>query len=140
MRFCATVLKQPMEKQIIKEQLLEYHPKTSLTVISSGRVVSICFNELIHIRKFGSEVVIHTGNREYRTKYSLQDILNDLPVNEFFRVHKSHIVSLKKMSVVGRNKIRIGARIVPVSKYYKMQMIQGLGEMLERGYHEFTQV
>lgn len=129
-----------MEKQIIQEQLLEYHPKTSVTVISSGRVVSIGFEELVHIRKFGCEVVIHTDSREYRTKYSLQDILNDLPVNEFFRVHRSHIVSLKNMSVAGRNKVRMGKCIVPVSRYYKMQMIKRLGEILERGYHEFRQV
>jgi DNA-binding LytR/AlgR family response regulator len=129
-----------MEKQIIQEQLLEYHPKMSLTVISYGRVINIGLDELVHIQKLGCEVMIHTDSSDYRTKYSLQDILNDLPVNDFFRINKSHIVSQAKMKVIGRCTIRIGERIVSISKYYKMHMIKRLGEILDRGYEEFRQV
>ena len=129
-----------MEQQIIQNKLLVYHPKTSLTVISKGRVVSIGFDELVHIRKLGCEVVIHTENRDYRTRYSLQDILNDLPVNEFFRVHKSHIISLKNLRCVAKDKIRIGERLVPLSNYYRVQMIKRFGEILDQGYTWFRQV
>ncbi len=129
-----------MEKQILQEIFLEYHPKTSFTVISKGRVVRIEFDEVTHVRKFGYETIIYTIDREYRTKYSLQDIMNELPVNDFFRVHKSHIVSLKHTNSIKRSKIRIGDLYLQVSNYYRIQMIKRLGEILEQRYSWFKQV
>lgn len=128
-----------MERELIQKQILAYHPKTSLTVICKGRVVSIGFDELICARKFGNEVLIYTDKSEYRTRYSLQDILNDLPVNEFFRVHKSHIISLKKIKTISGNTVSLVEYKVPLSKYYKVQMIKQLGEMLEKKYSWFRQ-
>lgn len=123
-----------MEKQIINEKLLRYCPKTSLTVISVGRVVSIGFDELVHIRKFGCEVVIYTGSREYRTRYSLQDILNELPVNDFFRVHKSHIISLCQVKTVEKNRIRVGDKWLPFSGYYRTLMTRHQAQLLNTRY------
>lgn len=128
-----------MEKELLQEQLLEFHPKTSFTILSKGRVVSIRFEEITHVSKYGNETVIYTaslnpseGGTCYKTFHSLQEIMNDLPVNDFFRVHRSHIVSFEKMGIIDNSKIRIGECIVPISKYYKIQMIKRLGEILER--------
>jgi len=126
-----------MEKELIQEKLIEFKQKTSFTVISKGRVVSIEFNEVTHISKFGYEVVIYTCNREYRTRYSLQEIMKDLPVSDFFRVHKSHIVSLKHMSGIKRKRAKVGEYYLPVSKYYRLLMIKRLEEMLEGEYMFF---
>lgn len=120
------------EKLIQKEQLIEFHPKTSFTVMSKGRVVSIVFDEISHVSKYGNDVVIYTANEEYRTCYSLQEILHDLPVNDFFRVHRSHIVSLRNMNGVKRKRIMVGEYYLPVSGYYKMQMIRRLVNILDR--------
>lgn len=123
-----------MEKELIRDQLLEFEPKTSFTVISKGRVVNIGFAEISHIRKFGSEVIVYASNREYRTKYSLQDIMNELPVNDFFRIHKSHIVSLKHIDGIKRNRVQIGNTFLEMSNYYycKAQMIAELARQLNQ--------
>ena len=126
-----------MEKELIQGQLLEFEPKTAFTVISKGRVVNIGFDEISHIRKFGSEVIVYTSNREYRTKYSLQDIMNELPVNDFFRIHRSHIIALHFMNGVKKKWICVGEYLLPISKYYKGQVIKSLQSFLDKEFEFF---
>ncbi len=85
-----------MEKELIHTgTLLKFDPKTSFTILSKGHVVNVHFSEITHISKKGNVTVIHTPTQRWRTYHSLQEILNDLPVNDFFRVHKSQVVALK---------------------------------------------
>ncbi len=119
-----------------QEKLLVYKPKEALTVISSGQVVRVLFTEIIRISKQGYETRIITTWGEYKTMYSLQEILNELPVNDFFRVHRSHIIPLRMITGIKKNRIMMGDTKVPVSKYFKVQMMKRLGEMLEMGYRE----
>ena len=124
-----------MEKEIIQQQeLLEFHPKTSFIIICKGRVVSIGFDEITHVSKYGGETVIYTKARSYRTYHSLQEILNDLPVNEFFRVHRSHILSLQYMKGIRRNKIMVTQFYLPVTKHYKIQLCKKLAMIIDRNY------
>ncbi len=130
-----------MESQLLKKsQLIEFQPKKAVCFISKGRVVNVPFDEIIHVSKRGNETVVYTTNSNYRTHISLQELLHDLPVNDFFRVHRSHIISLRMMTGINKNKIRVGEFRVPVSKYYRLLMISILGEMLEQKYSWFRQV
>lgn len=114
------------------EQFLEYTAKTSFTVISKGRVISIDFVGITHVSKYGNETIVYTKENAYRTYNSLQEILNDLPVNEFFRVHRSHIVSLKFINLIRKKRIRVGEIYLPISKYYKHQLCKQLAQLLDR--------
>lgn len=97
-----------MEKELLQEQLIKVHPKTSFTILSKGRVVSIQFEKITHISKYGNETVIYTHSGSYKTINSLQEIMNDLPVYDFFRVHRSHITSIRNIDGVKRKRIVVG--------------------------------
>ncbi|HMU47862.1 MAG TPA: LytTR family DNA-binding domain-containing protein [Chitinophagaceae bacterium] len=127
-----------MEKELIKIKLLQYKPRTSLTVISGGRVVRIIIKDIIRVAKYANNAIIYTMENEYRTLYSLQEIMNDLPVNDFFRVHRSHIVCLNRITKIEKARIRIGDFKVPVTKYYKSLMAKRLREMLESHFLSFA--
>lgn len=121
-----------MEKELLIEPLIQFQPKTAIAIISKGKVVSIAFGEITHVSKYGNESVIYTAESSYRTYYSLQEILNDLPVNDFFRIHRSHIISLKHMNGVKRKRILVEEYYLPVSKYFKIQLIKKLREVLDK--------
>lgn len=125
-----------MERELIQqEQLVEFHPKTSICFISKSKVVNVPFNEITHISKYGNEVVLYTQTEQYRTKHSLQELLNDLPINDFFKIHRSHIVSLKHMNGVKRKRVKVREYHLPISKYYKVQLCANLAMLLNRDYH-----
>lgn len=121
-----------MEKELLKEPLIEFEPRTAIAIISKGKVVSIGFDEITHVSKYGNESVVYTTESCYRSYYSLQEILNELPVNDFFRIHRSHIISLKYMNGVKRKRIKAGDYYLPVSKYFKIQLIKRLQQLLDK--------
>lgn len=126
-----------METQVLNNRLIEYIPKTSFSIICKGRVVNIEFIQITHVSKYGSETVIYTMTGEYRTRYSLQEIMNDLPVNDFFRIHRSHIMALRFMYGVKKKRICVGEYLLPISKYYKSQVIKSIQSFLDKEFDFF---
>jgi two-component system LytT family response regulator len=54
------------------------------------------------------------------TQLSMKAIEEQLPSDRFMRVHRSFIVSLKKISVIERNRIVFDGKVyIPVSDQYK---------------------
>lgn len=114
--------------------MLEFHPKTSFTIISKGRVVNLRFDEITHVSKYSNEVAIYTRETSYRIYINLKEIMQDLPANDFFRIHKSHIISLKHMSGIKEKKIMVGEYRLPVSNHYKLRMKAHLKKILDEKY------
>lgn len=112
--------------------LLEFVPKSSIIVISKGRVINIPITTITHISKYGSNTIIYTTKESHSTFLSLQELLNDLPVNEFFRIHRSHIMALGFMNGFKKKKVCVGQYLLPISKYYKTQVIKSLQSFLDK--------
>ncbi len=66
-------------------------------------------------------VRIHRENaKPIMSLLSLKSLEEQLPKNEFMRVHKSHIVNLQKITEIESNTIVCGDDVlIPVSKLYK---------------------
>lgn len=109
-----------MELQATSTPLLAYIPKTSLTVISAGHVMNIAFADILSIRSQGLYTIIYTAEKEYKTSYSLQELLHDLPILDFFRVSRSRIVCRALLSTVF------------ITNHYKLIAIQKLQRILDQ--------
>ncbi len=128
-----------MEKELLRnKQLLIYKPVESICFISKGRLENIPMESIVHIEKYGMETRIHTVSREYITYHSLQELLQELPENDFVRVHRSHIVSLDKVRRIERYFLVIQNKRIPVSDYYKELLKKKLGRILEQQYRWFS--
>jgi DNA-binding LytR/AlgR family response regulator len=128
-----------MEQKLARRiSLLEYEPKQSICFISKGRLENIPMKSIVHIEKFGMETRIYTSVREYITFHSLQELLQELPVNDFARVHRSHIVSLGNVIKVERCHLAVNYKRIPVSDYYRELLKKKLGRILEQRYRWFS--
>ncbi len=47
-----------------------------------------------------------------------KDLQNKLPVNKFYRVHNSYIVSLDRIEKIERNRITINEKLIPISNKF----------------------
>ena len=114
-----------MEQQVTI-QLEKFVPATELVILSRGHLVLIPFEQIIRIARQGFDVLVITHTAAYTCFQTLEEIVKELPFNRFARVHKSHIISLNHLHLLGKT--------VPVTDYYKRQLIQKLGRLLEQDY------
>ncbi len=67
--------------------------------------------DYLKIRKSdGTNVVVHK---------SMKNMMEELPKNEFMRVHRSFIISLEKIDALGKNHVTIRKNKIPVSEFYR---------------------
>ena len=123
-----------MEAQLIQQSLLEFQPRTSFTILNNGAVINLDFNEITHVSKYGNETVIHTQMTRYRTYHSLQEIINDLPVNDFFSINQKQVIALKYINGIKRKRIQVGDYFLWLTKEARRQLIGRIQKQLDEEY------
>ena len=75
--------------------------------------------DLIYIEGQKAYVTFHTSSKRVTALASLKDLEEKLPEKLFIRIHKSYIVSVKKIDSLEGNMIEIGGKHLPIGKSYK---------------------
>lgn len=83
------------------------------------RVVKVLLNEILYIEGLSEYVKIHTVDKKIVTKTSMSGMEDKLPDTDFLRIHKSFIVSLRKIEAFTATSIEIGGKELPVGRSYK---------------------
>jgi len=82
----------------------------------------ILFSEIKYIEGCGNYIKVFTNNKMLLVAETLTTIEKNLPTELFVRIHKSYIVSIKKIDQIEGNLIRIGKTSIPIGNYYRMQV------------------
>jgi two-component system, LytTR family, response regulator len=83
------------------------------------KTVKINLDQILYIEGLKDYIKIFTGSKPVITQQSLKSIEEKLPLNSFFRVHKSYIVSLRHIHCIDRGMVRIGEARIPIGESYK---------------------
>jgi two-component system, LytTR family, response regulator len=81
--------------------------------------VKILFAEIIYIESQREYIKIMTTKGEYLTKMGTREIEALLPANLFKRVHRSFIVSVRRIESYTAEVVELGGVSIPVGKGYK---------------------
>lgn len=122
-----------MERELVyKDAILEFTPKSEISALCKGIVVSIPINEITHVSKKGNDSIIHTLTGEFRTYHSMQDIFNQLPVNCFQKISRTQVVCLYYINKVTKWKVIFGDAWFPVEKYFRSELKDKLKSIIDR--------
>jgi two-component system, LytTR family, response regulator len=110
MRFVRSIEKAKMLLEVQKQQLEPHvvERETNFIVLrgeGKGKYIKIDTQEIDYIEGLRNYVSIHCADKRYLTLANLKDLEEKLPANEFFRVHKSFIVSLRQVKSLDGNTI-----------------------------------
>lgn len=96
---------------------------THLFVKSDYKLIRIEHADIKYIESQHEYIKIHLVNSNpVMTQMSLKSIEEQLPSNQFMRVHRSFIVNLAKILVIERNRIVFDGKVyIPVSEQYKVK-------------------
>lgn len=98
----------------------------SFFVKSNYKLVRIHFNEILYIEGLKDYVKIYLENaqRPLLSLTSMHAVEEALPAARFYRIHRSFIVNMEKVSIVERGQIVFGDKRLPVSDSYKERVAE----------------
>ncbi len=92
----------------------------SIFVRSDRKMVKVIFKDIVFIESLSDYIKIHIEDQKSLvTRDTISNIEARLPVNEFIRVHRSFIVSMKKIETFTSDTIGIGRHEIPISRSYR---------------------
>ena len=92
---------------------------------SEYKLVRVNLADILYIESLRDYIAIHTlQQQKIMSLESLRNMESVLPADEFLRVHKSYIVSLKKISYVEKNRIVINQQYIPIGDSYQEKFFE----------------
>jgi DNA-binding LytR/AlgR family response regulator len=79
-------------------------------------VVIIPFNTILHIEGEGNYVNIFCQTKKVVSRQSLDSIMDQLDAAEFFRIHRSYIINLSRITKYSKKEVEINGVTIPVSR------------------------
>ena len=88
-------------------------------------LVKIAVQEITHIESIRDymKIWLLQSDKPVITKLALKSLSDRLPPARFVRIHKSFIVAIDKISFIRKNRVYIGNHIIPVSDFYKDELL-----------------
>lgn len=85
----------------------------------------IYHDDILYIEAVGDYMKIHLSDRYLLQRSTLKALEEELPADEFIRVHKSYIVPVKKIIAIKKDTLYLSKSLtIPVSQSYKEHLIQ----------------
>lgn len=84
-----------------------------------NRMVKLFLNDILYIEAERSYCRIQTIDTEYLLSMPLRVFAEKLEGGQFFRIHRSYIVSLPQIDEVGETHVIISKKLIPIGKSYK---------------------
>ena len=87
----------------------------SVVISSDGETVKLYESDIRYVESFLHYIVIHTKDNEYKIKEPISVFENKVR-DDFYRIHRSYLVSLKYITRISRTSVTIGNSTLPLSR------------------------
>lgn len=115
-RFQAAV--QKARERIAHNVVEDNAPRDFIYVKSEYKLLKISLRDIYYFESLRDYVAIHHTGGKTLTLQSLRSFEEELPANEFVRIHKSYIISLSHIQSIEKKKVKISGQLLPVSDTY----------------------
>ena len=88
------------------------------------RMVKVLLDEVLYIESDKDYVKIVTTNATITTRQTISSVEGMLGKSKFFRIHRSFIVSLDKISSFSNEMVTVGDKELPIGKLYRHSFLE----------------
>lgn len=96
-----------MDLQILDDRIFVRH---------NGKMAKLLLDDILYIEADRNYCTIVTITGNFVLASTLKTMQERLPTSKFVRVHRSYMVNIAKLDVVGENHLEIGRIVIPFSK------------------------
>ncbi len=124
-RFLAAVNKLKPAGQVNLSSKIDEQPDQAFLLINiNKRSIKIALADILYLESRREYVFIQTASRSYLTKGQLGDFGEQLPAQQFIRIHRSFIVSRNRITAFGATEVELGELKLPIGRSYKEVVVK----------------
>ena len=86
-----------------------------VVIAYEGETVKLYETDIFYVEAFLHYIVIHTKDKEYKIKENIS-VFESKVSDDFYRIHRSYLVSLKHITRISRTSVNIGNTELPLSR------------------------
>lgn len=101
---------------LLMSKKLKLQSPKQIIIKDGTKNVLIDFNDLLYIESEGNYIVIHTTHKKHALRQNMDSIMVQLDNDIFYRVQRSYVVNIKKISSYSRKDLTINGIVIPISK------------------------
>lgn len=90
------------------------------------KVYKVNFPDILYLEATGDYVKVFTTDKCLVVHETVKNILEQLPSEQFIRVHKSFIVPLKRIKFIEGNQVSIDGKMIPVGLVFRDRLMKTL--------------
>ena len=105
-----------LERGIVEDVSLQEDPFIFLKV--DKKMMKIKLNDILFIESLKDYIKVMTVLGDYLVHKSMTSISEELPENNFLRIHRSFTIAINKIEFVEGNSVMIATRRIPIGRNY----------------------
>jgi two-component system response regulator LytT len=95
---------------------IKYQKPRQINIKDGTTNVLIDYQDINYIESDGNYIVMHTINKKYLLRQNMDSIMAQLDDSAFYRVHRSYIVNVEKLTSYTRKELMLKDVYIPISK------------------------
>lgn len=95
-----------------------------------NRFKKIRLDEIYYLESIKNYVILHTGDGQVVTYNTLKYFEENLPVNQFVKIHKSFLVSLHHIEKTDTNEVWVLGKELPLGDTYKVDFFEKINRRM----------
>lgn len=89
-----------------------------------SKMIQLLYKDITFIEALSDYVLIYCGQKRYTILSTMKAVENQLPGNDFMRIHRSFIVRLDKIKEIEENTVFVDNKLIPISRSNKEAFIK----------------
>jgi len=106
----------PQKVQVESQKASE---KEFIFIKTKYKMQRLIFDDIYYIKGLNNYLILKTRNETLYTIQSFKNFNQVLPDDNFVRIHKSYVVAIDKIDVIGKNQVYILDEPIPIGESYK---------------------
>lgn len=134
------VLKPFNEKELLTQISIALYPKAKEPNVSTlekdhifvkynNQWIKIPFQNICFAKADDNYTLLHTPEKNYLLSYPLKKIEENLPLLQFFRIHKSFIINLQRIDSITDRSVIIKQHQIPIGRIYYDELMLKIHKM-----------
>jgi DNA-binding LytR/AlgR family response regulator len=110
----------------IKTNKPNQEKKEKILLKSGTDIHQVYIKDILYIEGARNYLFVFTKDKKIMTLMRLKDIEDQLPDNDFNRIHKSFIISNQHIDLIERHQVTINGKKIPIGRNYREMFLKSI--------------